>query len=68
MPGNPHECRERAKRCLELAAEAQTDAVRQNFMNLAERWSRIAADLDATQELLKEFGEEDIVRKRRSGT
>jgi hypothetical protein len=65
MPGNPQECRERAKRCSELAAEAQNEVVKQNFMNLAKRWSRIAADLEATQELLKQYGEEDIVRRKR---
>jgi hypothetical protein len=56
MPGNPHECREHAKNCLRLAEEATLSETKSKFRELAQRWLDIAADLEATVELLKDAG------------
>jgi hypothetical protein len=52
MPGNPHECRENAKRCLELAEAAGTRTSRENFEGLAQTWMALATDYEATNVLL----------------
>jgi hypothetical protein len=56
MPGDPSECREHAKTCLRLAAEAHNPQAKQTFKNLAETWLRVAADLEAAKALLKQWG------------
>jgi hypothetical protein len=56
MPGNPKECREHAKNCLQMAKEATTDSGRQTFQLLAERWLVLAAELEAAEALIKEWG------------
>jgi hypothetical protein len=52
MPGDPKECRENAKRCLESAQSARTLADRERFEGLAQRWLDLAADFEATNMLL----------------
>jgi hypothetical protein len=52
MPGNPTECREHAKECLKLAAEALSPLARVHFEDLAKTWGRLANDLDRTKALL----------------
>jgi hypothetical protein len=52
MPGNPRECRENAKRCLELAKAAGTRTSRENFEELAQTWMALATDYEATNALL----------------
>lgn len=56
MPGKPKECREHAKNCLRLAAEATLPEAKAKFEGLAQRWMAIAADLEATLKLLEEEG------------
>jgi hypothetical protein len=56
MPGDPRECRERAKSCLRLAAEAHSLQAKETFESLAETWLRLAADLEAAKDLLKQWG------------
>jgi hypothetical protein len=57
MPGNPKECREHAKNCYRLAANAHTQAAKERFEELARTWLALAADLDAAQSLLDVWGE-----------
>ena len=46
MPGDPKECRQRARNC-QLLAEASKDALtRQTYIDLAKSWSRLAAELE----------------------
>ena len=52
MPGDPKECRENAKRCLEFAQTARTDADRERFEGLAKRWLALATDFEAASALL----------------
>jgi hypothetical protein len=57
MPGNPHQCRLNAKRCLKLAEHAKRPEKRQTFTALAETWTRLAAELEADQTLLQAISE-----------
>ena len=59
MPGDPKECRDHALRCLELAKMASSPQVRANFLDLANTWSRLAADLEATLAMVKIMESDD---------
>jgi len=52
MPGDPKECRENAKRCFEFAQTARTEADRERFEGLAQRWLALATDFEAASVLL----------------
>ena len=63
MFADPKECREQAKRCLKLAAETTDPVLRSSLIDAAQRWERLAADLDpdhasceATDQLHKKAG------------
>jgi hypothetical protein len=75
MPGNPEECRQHAKRCWALAAEAKNPVLKESLVDLAQRWSVLATDLEATKRLLDAWGEPGFPKacvgtdpKGRSGT
>ena len=58
MPGDPKECRQHAKRCLELASDAPPSSLtRARFENLARTWLRIARDLEIAKSLLDKWGD-----------
>jgi hypothetical protein len=57
MPGDPKECRFNAVRCLRLAKRARRPEVRQAFVALAETWTRLAAELESDQALLRTISE-----------
>src|SRR5262245_58377695 len=66
MPGNPKECRERAARCLELAASAANDGIKQMFLNIARHWEALAMELERAKEILNdEKGGVTVGRHRR---
>ena len=48
MPGDPEECRQHAKRCWALAGEAKNPEVKNSLVEIAQRWTALAADLEAT--------------------
>jgi hypothetical protein len=52
MPGDPKECRQHARNCMVLAKEATTAQSKQTFHNLAQSWTRLAAELEQAQVLL----------------
>ena len=60
MPGDPKECRQRALNCLLLAKEATTEQAKQRFLELAQAWTKLAAELEDTEALLKTLGEIDL--------
>jgi len=60
MPGNPKECREHAKRCWALASEVANPVLRDSLLETAQRWSRLAVDLEAVHFLLEEWGPKDL--------
>ena len=51
MPGDPKECRARASRCAEIAAETNGPRVKQTFLDLAGQWTDLAIDLEAAYAL-----------------
>jgi hypothetical protein len=57
MPGNPKECREHAKRCLQLADETRNPTLKGSLTDIAELWTWLATDLEATRLLLDEWAE-----------
>jgi hypothetical protein len=57
MPGNPTQCREHAKRCLQLAHETTNPVLKDSLTDIARQWTRLATDLEVTRLLLDEFGE-----------
>ena len=59
MPGDPKEYREHAKCCWALASEITNPVLRESLVETAQRWSRLATDLEAMHLLLKEWRQED---------
>jgi hypothetical protein len=57
MPGNPGQCRLNAVRCSKLAERARRPEMRQSFNDLAETWTRLAAELESDQALLQAISE-----------
>jgi hypothetical protein len=63
MPGDPKECREHAKRCLELASEATPSSLaKARFKDLAKTWIRLATDLEHAEALLKQWGDPKLLK------
>ncbi len=56
MPGDANECRDNAKRCLEFAQTARTEAYRESFERLAQRWLVLATDFEVAKVLLEKWG------------
>ena len=52
MPGDPLECRQHARHCVELAEQARTPEMRQTFLHLSDTWIRLAAELESAQTFL----------------
>ena len=53
MPGDPEQCRLNAVRCLKLAERATAPARRESLAALAETWTRLAAEFESDQALLR---------------
>ena len=51
MPGDPKEFRENATRCLAMAADAPNPDLRESLVETAQRWLRLATDIEATDSL-----------------
>jgi hypothetical protein len=60
MSGDPAECREHAKECLRIAANATRPGARELFEELARSWLRLACDLENSAALHKEWGEPSV--------
>ena len=56
MPGDPKECRDNAKDCLELAAKAQSRLAKERWEELAQTWLRLATSLERDQVVLDQWG------------
>jgi hypothetical protein len=57
MPGNPGQCRLNAARCLKLAKRTRKPEMRQTFIALADTWTRLAAELESDEALLRAISE-----------
>ena len=64
MPGNPTECREQARRCLQLAAEAPSPFAKQHFEALAQSWMHLASDIECTNQIGARWSKTDEGRRR----
>jgi hypothetical protein len=49
MPGDPREYRAQARRCAELASEAEDPQLEKTFSQLARSWSKLAVELEKAQ-------------------
>ena len=49
---------EHAKQCWALAAEATNPALKQSLTDIAQRWARLASDLETTCDLIEKWGEQ----------
>jgi hypothetical protein len=58
MPGDPKECREHAKRCLQMAAESPSQLAKARFEELAKTWMRLATDLEQAKALVDHWNNE----------
>ena len=58
MPGDPEECRQHAKQCWALASETKNPDLKESLTDLAQRWARLAIDLETTLKLLEQWGEQ----------
>lgn len=65
MPGDPKECREHAKRCLQMAWEATNPPLKQSLNEIANHWMSLATELEATKRLLDEWGDPRFVENPR---
>ena len=52
MPGDPQKCREQASECIRLANEARSERTKRFFLDLADTWSKLAAELQDAQNFL----------------
>jgi hypothetical protein len=57
MPGDPEKCRLNALRCLKLAEHAKDPARRESLAALAETWTKLAAETESDQALLRVLSE-----------
>jgi len=57
MPGNSKECRQHADNCRRLASEAASVSGRNTFLNLADHWERLAAELESAELFIKAMRE-----------
>jgi hypothetical protein len=50
MPDDPDECRMRAHRCIEVAADTADPDLKKKFTDLAEKWNQLATDIEAVKD------------------
>ena len=60
MPGNTKECRQHAANCRQLAAESRSISQRETFLNLADHWERLAAELESAELFIKAMQEIEL--------
>jgi len=66
MPGNPKECRQHAAKCRELASAAPNQEAREAFIDLAETWEGLAAELEGALAFLATL--EELEKSERAVT
>jgi hypothetical protein len=65
MCGDPSQCREQAAVCVRLANEGTTQQSRDEFIELARVWLKLAAQLESDKALLNMLGNVQTVTARR---
>jgi hypothetical protein len=57
MPGDPHQCRLNAARCLALARRSRRPEAQEAFRAMAVTWKQLAAETEADDALLRVISE-----------
>jgi hypothetical protein len=57
MPGDPHQCRLNAARCLALARRSTKPEAQEDFHAMALTWKQLAAETEADEALLTVISE-----------
>jgi hypothetical protein len=65
MSGDPSQCREQAAECVRLANEGATQQSRDEFIELAQVWLKLAAQLESDKALRDMLGNAQKARTRR---
>ena len=60
MPGNPEQCRLNAAHTLKLAKRARRAEMRESLTALADTWTRLAAEHESDEALLRAISELEI--------
>jgi hypothetical protein len=56
MPGDPRECRDQARLCMQLAQSSRSDTERETFERFAQLWASLATDYENANLLLAQWG------------
>lgn len=67
MPGNPEQCRLNAARCLKLAKRARRAEMRESLTALADTWTRLAAEHESDEALLRAISELEFSKRQCHG-
>jgi hypothetical protein len=65
MTGDPSQCREQAAECVRLANEGATQESRDEFVELAQVWLKLATQLESDKALLDMLDNAQKVSTRR---
>ena len=68
MPGDPKECRQHARNCLNLAEAATDPEVTRAFTDLAHSWTKLAIELESAQALMVALDDMDNIGMGSVGT
>jgi hypothetical protein len=66
MIGDPSQCREQAAECVRLANEGTTLQGRDEFIELAKVWLKLAAQFESDKPLLDALGDAQKIVTRRA--
>jgi hypothetical protein len=57
MRADPHECREHADRCRDLARTATTGEARASYLETAQAWEQLAAEIEGAEVFIRTMAE-----------
>jgi hypothetical protein len=57
MRADPHECREHAERCRQLAYGATTTQAKESYLETAASWEQLAAEIEGAQAFIRTMAE-----------
>jgi hypothetical protein len=59
MSGDPKKCRQHALNCMLLAKQATSEEGRNNMLQLAQTWTKLAVELEQAETFLKRLAKEN---------
>jgi hypothetical protein len=57
MRADPHECRDHAERCRQMARSATTAEARESYLETAHAWEQLAAEIEGAQAFIRTMAE-----------